>query len=73
MSPVGHLFEDDRQQGAPYCLFIEHGGDTLEIRFRDLWEFVGRVSVIREEAGAFELRLGEPGHYAEIAEDYHGR
>ncbi len=72
MSTTGYLFGDEREKGLPYALFMDglEGDDgeeagTIEVRFRDLWEAVDALGKVRDELGAFDLRLGEPDHFEE--------
>ena len=71
------LFQDDREEGLPYCLFVdglepdededeEQETKTLEVRLRDIWEFIEIMPTIKAEFGAFEVTLGEPDHYSEV-------
>lgn len=75
MSTTGYLFGDEREEGLPYALFMDglKGDDgednTIEVRFHDLWEAVDALFKIKDELGAFDLRLGEPEHFEDARAD----
>ena len=75
MTTTGYLFEDKRDEGSPYALFIDglQGDDgedqTIEVRFNNLWQFADCIikMAASEDLGFFPLKLGEPEHYAEVS------
>ena len=71
MNTTGYLFNDDREPGEPFVLFLDGldpddgGGSpkTVEVRFATLLEMASTVTELQEELGDFPLVFGEPEHF----------
>ena len=76
MSTTGYLFNDDREPGRPFVLFLdglgsgddEDSAKTIEVRFATLTEMASTVSEVQEEIGGFPLVFGEPEHFERARE-----